>query len=344
MKKIIFSIAILILFAGCSKEERLIDNSHSSLDLYLSDSVANEVSIYDFPSMEVKKANILSNAGITLTSPIQTIREFQRKVYFFAPKDDKMIVFDAKTDTLIKVVDFPFASGPYDISFANPADGFVMFKYAPYIANYDLVFDKIAKYIDGNSAVSSISDYKSYSFLCETVHLSVSVLDNRTYRNDSNIKLTGLPVLSTITSENELLVVTMGYTDTKPGEDPVTTPVQVHFINPDSKSLRYTRALGDKVINANEIVPTDIVSTPLGYSYVTSNKGLIRLDTRNNGNLIDVSKRIFSKIEYNAQIKSLLLLELTGTSVKLVQGSAITGVIVDDIPLPNYTNCFHMSY
>lgn len=344
MKKIILNMAILLLLFGCAKEERVIDNSHSSLDLYLSDSVANDVSIYDYPSMAVKKANLLSNAGINLSSPIQNIREFQRKVYLFAPKDDKMIVFDAKSDTLIAVVDFPTATGPYDISFANPADGFIMFQSAPYIANYDLVFDKIAKYINGTSTVSSISDYKSYSYLCETQNMNISILDNRTYTNDGNIKLSGLPVLSTVTSENELLVITMGYTSSKPNEDPITTPVQVHFINPDSKTLRHTRDMGDNVINSYEIVPTDIVSTSLGYSFVTSNKGLIRLDTRNNGNLIDVSKRIFSRIEYNAQIKSLLLLELTGTAVNLVQGSATTGVLVGSISLPIYTNCFHLSY
>jgi hypothetical protein len=50
-----------------------------------------------------------------------------------------MFVFDAVSDTLLAESEFPLGSGPFDIGFANVADGFILFKFAPYITNYDLV-------------------------------------------------------------------------------------------------------------------------------------------------------------------------------------------------------------
>jgi hypothetical protein len=292
--------------------------------------------------MEISKANILANAGVTIDSPVSNIREFQKRIYILVPGEDKMFVFDAVSDTLLAESEFPLGSGPFDISFANVADGFVMFKYAPYITNYDLVFNKSARTLDGNSLVTSMVDYGSYSFLTESQSQTIGILDNRTYRRDGEIQVTGIPVLSAITSENELFVVTQGYTS-QSGDTPVTIPSQAHFINPDDRSLRISKEMGDNVINANEVVPTDLATTPIGYAFVTSNKGLLRLDTRNNGSMIDVSKRIFTRIEYNAQRNGLYLLEHSDGGVKLAEASATNGRVVGDIDLPNSANCFHLS-
>lgn len=343
MKKIILLILLALLVISCGKEERVIDNSVVSLALYLADSVTNDVSIYHYPTMEISKANLLASAGITINSPISNIREFQKRIYIFVPGEDKMYVFDAISDTLLAESEFPFGSGPFDISFANVADGFVMYKYAPYITNYDLVFNKSARTIDGKSLVTSIVDYGSYSFMTESQTQTVSILDNRSYRRDGEIKLTGIPILSAVTNEKEIFVVSQGYTTQKGEEAPVTIPSQAHFINPNSRTVRFTRDIGDNVINANEVIPTDLATTPLGYAYVTTNKGLLRLDTRNNGGLLDVSKRIFTRIEYNAQRNGLYMLEQLGASVKLAEASAVNGRVVGDVDLPSNTNCFHLS-
>ncbi|PKL79397.1 MAG: hypothetical protein CVV25_08105 [Ignavibacteriae bacterium HGW-Ignavibacteriae-4] len=343
MKKIILLVSLTLFFISCGKEERVIDNSVVSLDLYLADSVTNDVTIYNYPSMEISKANLLANAGITISSPISNIREFQKRIYILIPGEDKMIVLDAVSDTLLAVSDFPFGSGPFDISFANVADGFVMFKYAPYITNYDLVFSKSARTLDGKSLVTSIVDFGSYSFMTESQTQRVRVLDNRTYRSDGEIQLTGIPILSAITSESELFVVSQGYTTQVGEEAPVTIPTQIHFINPIDRTVRYTREMGDNLINANEVIPTDLATTPIGYAFVTTNKGMLRMDTRNNGNFFDVSKRIFTRIEYNSQRNGLYMLEFTASGTKLAEASAVNGRVVGDIEIPISTNCFHLS-
>ena len=43
MKKIILILIITLGLASCEKEERVIDNSKISLDLYLADSITNDV-------------------------------------------------------------------------------------------------------------------------------------------------------------------------------------------------------------------------------------------------------------------------------------------------------------
>ncbi len=343
MKKIILLISLSLLIISCGKEERVIDNSVVSLALYLADSVTNDVSLYKYPSIELSKPNILASAGITINSPVSNIREFQKRIYILVPGEDRMFVFDAVSDTLLAESEFPSGSGPFDISFANVADGFVMFKYAPYITNYDLVFNKSARTLDGKSLITSIVDYGSYSFMTESQSQTVSILDNRSYRRDGEIQLTGIPILSAITNENEVLVICQGYTTQKGEEAPVTIPAQAHFINPNDRTLRFTRELGDNVIKATEVIPTDLTTTPLGYGYVTSNKGLLRLDTRNNGSMIDVSKRIFTRIEYNAQRNGLYLLEHIASGAKIAEASAVNGRVVGDVEIPSSTNCFHLS-
>lgn len=343
MKKILLLITLTIFIISCGKEERVIDNSVVSLGLYLADSVTNDISVYHYPSMEISKANLLTNAGITISSPISNIREFQKRIYILVPGEDKMIVLDAVSDTLLAVNEFPLGSEPFDISFANVADGFIMFRNLQSITNYDLVFNKSANTLDGKSLVTSIVDYGSFSFMTEPQTQSVSVLDNRSYKIDGEIKVTGIPILSAITSESELFVVSQGYTTQVGEEAPVTIPTQVHFINPNDRTVRYTREMGDNFINANEVIPSDLATTPIGYAFVTTNKGMLRLDTRNNGNLFDVSKRIFTRIEYNAQRNGLYMLEHSASGAKLAEASAVSGRVVGDIEIPSSTNCFYLS-
>ncbi|MEZ4725060.1 MAG: hypothetical protein R2863_10440 [Candidatus Kapaibacterium sp.] len=343
MKKIVLILILLLGLISCGKEERLIDNSVVSLSLYLSDSIANDFSIYHYPSLELSKANLLAEAGITLNSPISNIREFQKRIYILVPGDDKMIVFDAVADTLLAVNDFPFNSGPFDINFANVVDGFVMFKYAPYIINYDLVYNKSARTIDGRSLVTSMIDFGNYSFLTESQSLSVSILDNRNYRNDGFIEVSGIPILSAITDQSELFIVSKGYTKLNAENNEETVPSQIHFIDPNSRTIRFTRKMGDNIINANEVIPTDLATTPLGYAYVSTNKGLLRFDTRNNGGLIDVSKRIFSQLEFNAQRNGIYLLENKDSEAKIAEASAVNGRIINNVVVPSSTNRFHLS-
>jgi hypothetical protein len=343
MKKIILLISLTLFIISCGKEERLIDNSVTSLVVYLADSVTNDVSIYNYPTMEISKANLLANVGITISSPVSNIREFQKKIYILVPGDDKMIVLDAMADTIITVNEFPNGSGPFDISFANVVDGFIMFKNVPDITNYDLVFNKSARTLEGVGTIASITEYGSYSFMIKPETQSVSILDNRSYTLDGDIQLTGIPILSAITSENEIFVLSQGYT-TQTGEDaPITIPTQIHFINPNDRTVRFTREMGDNVIKANEVIATDLATTPIGYVFVTTNKGLIRLDVRNNGNLIDVSKRIFTQIEYNALLNGLYMLEHTGSTANIAQASGVNGRVVSEIEIPSSTNCFHLS-
>lgn len=343
MKKIILLISLTLFIISCGKEERLIDNSVVSLNLYLADSVTNDISLYHYPSMEISKANLLANVGISISSPVSNIREFQKRIYILVPGEDKMIVLDAIADTLLAVSEFPVGSGPFDISFANVVDGFIMFKNAPNITNYDLVFNKSARTLEGIGTINSMTDFGSFSFMTKSETQSVSILDNRSYKIDGEIQLTGIPILSAITKENEVLVISQAYTTQTGEEAPVTIPTQAHFINPNDRTLRYTREMGDNVIKAKEVMPTDLATTPLGYAYVTTNKGLLRLDTRNNGSLIDISKRIFSRIEYNAQRNGLYLLEHTGSVTNLAEASAVNGRVVGDVELPSSTNCFHLS-
>ncbi|MFA7325849.1 MAG: hypothetical protein WC121_04235 [Candidatus Kapaibacterium sp.] len=343
MKKILLLITLTLFIISCGKEERVIDNSVVSLGLYLADSVTNDISVYHYPTMEISKANLLANAGISISSPISNIREFQKRIYILVPGEDKMIVLDAVSDTLLAVNEFPLGSEPFDISFANVADGFVMFRNLQSITNYDLVFNKSARTLEGKSLITSIVDYGSFSFMTEPQTQSVSVLDNRSYKIDGEIKVTGIPILSAITSESEVFVVSQGYTTQVGEEAPVTIPTQVHFINPNDRTVRYTRDMGDNFINANEVIPTDLATTPIGYAFATTNKGLLRLDTRNNGNLFDVSKRIFSRIEYNAQRNGLYMLEHLVSGAKIAEASAVSGRVVGDIEIPRSTNCFHLS-
>ena len=83
MKKIILILIITLGLASCEKEERVIDNSKISLDLYLADSITNDVSIYDYPAMEVVKSDLLKSTPALLYVNLSTIINFTSFFHHF---------------------------------------------------------------------------------------------------------------------------------------------------------------------------------------------------------------------------------------------------------------------
>ncbi len=336
MIKSIFFIILLALFAlSCNKEERLIDNSVNANDLYFANSETNDVSIYEYPAMKLLRADLLESNGVDNNSPISNIREFQNKVYIIIPDEDMMVVFDSEADTLIAVNQFPKAYGPVDISFTNIADGFVSFQNAPNVANYDLVYNEIVRYIDGSSAISSINSIGSFIYLTEPQSSSISVVDIRNYQESAEITLQTPPKIASITSKNELIVVT----DKQSNEDG-QIPAKIHYINPGSNTIRASFDFGDTRINANDIENYDILSTSLSFTFVATNLGLIRIDNRVDDRFVNITDRQFSQIEYGPNFDSIFLLEQIGNSSNLVVSNSRSGALVDEVVLPANTNRF----
>jgi len=303
--------------------------------LYVANSETNDVSIYEYPAMKLLTADLLESNGIENNSQISNIREFQNKVYILVPDENKMVVLDSEADTLIAVNQFPDASGPMDINFTNIADGFVSFRNAPYIANYDLVYNEIVRYIDGSSTISSINSVGSFVYLTEPQSSSISVVDIRNYRESAQINLPTPPAMASITSKNELIVVT----DKQSNEDG-QIPAKIHYINPGSNTIRASFDFGDTRINANDITTNDILSTTLSFTFVATNLGLIRIDNRVDDRFVNITDRQFNQIEYGPNFDSILLLEQVGNSSNLVISNSRSGALVDEIVLPANTNRF----
>lgn len=332
--KILISLLALI-FISCNKEERLIDNSVNANDIYIANSETNEVSIYEFPAMTLLVDKLLESNGVDISSNISNIREFQGKVYILVPDESKMFVFDSEADTLIKTNEFPNSSGPNDISFSNIADGFVTFKNAPYVANYDLVYNEIVRYIDGGSVINSINSAGSFVYLTEPQSSSVSVIDIRNYRESNQIDLPIPPTVSSITSGNELLVVS-----NRISNENNQIPAQIHYINTGSNTLRESFEFGDARINANNLESYDILSTSLSYTFVATNLGYIRIDNRVDNRFAIITERQFEQIEYGPNFESILLLERNEDNSNLVISNSKSGAIVDEVSLPANTNRF----
>lgn len=335
IKSAFLLLTLAVLSLSCNKEERLIDNSVNANDLYLANSESNDVSIYEYPAMKLLKADLLESNGIDNNSSISNIREFQNKVYIVIPNENKMVVLDSEADTLIAVNQFPDSSGPVDISFTNIADGFVTFRNAPNVANYDLVYNEIVRYIDGSSTISSINSIGSFIYLTEPQSNSISVVDIRNYQESAEIKLPTPPKTASITSKNELIVVT-----DKHSNDDDQIPAKIHYINPGSNTIRASFDFGDTRINANDVTTNDIMSTSLSFTFAATNLGLIRIDNRVDDRFVSITDRQFGQIEYGPNFDSLLLLEQIGNSSNLVISNSRSGALVDEIVLPANTNRF----
>lgn len=335
MKTKCLILLIAILSFSCNKEERLIDNSVNANDIYLANSETNDVSIYEFPAMTLLVPDLFESNDIEINSNISNIREFQGKVYILVPDESKMIVFDSEADTLIKVNEFPNSSGPNDISFSNIADGFVTFENAPYVANYDLVYNEIVRYIDGSSIINSINSAGSYVYLTEPQSSSISVLDIRNYRESNQIDLSSPPNIASITSRNELLVVS-----NRISNENNQIPSRIHYINTGANTVRESYDFGDNRINANDLESYDILSTSLSYTFVSTNLGLIRIDNRVDDRFVTITDRQFEQMEYGPNFESILLLERNGSNSNIVVSNSKSGAIVDEVNLPMNTNRF----
>lgn len=341
--KYLLGIFTILLLISCSNEDRVVDNSIISFDLYLADSISNDFSLYDYPSMELKKEGVLSSHDISLNTPIRNIREYLNKLYIMVPGDDKMIVYDRLADSIVKVNNLNTGSGPSDITFANASDAFISFNNAPYTFVYDLVFNEVTRGVDGKGFARSISTFGRNVYIANFGSSTVGVLDTRDFIKVKDIEVSPLPILTGVTESNEILVISLG--GNKNPENGELGETTASFINPESNTLRNSVVLGNFVKSPTEMIPIDIALTPLDFAFMITNLGLIRLDTRNNASLYDIDDvSTYKQVEYSAQDDTILVLNNKNSGPTLVQFSELEANILNEYSLPQNVNHFHLSY
>jgi YVTN family beta-propeller protein len=264
IKFTILFFSLLIIFS-CSNEEIFIDNykNDSEYVFQCDENSLNKLSMLDTSISSVDLGEI--NIG-----KIDVIKKFRNKYYLISTQQNKIFVYSNKL-IFINEVDYSHLGiTPIDICFPNATDGYVIHKNDSIITILDLtnnIISGIQINIDGMP--EKIDGIGNQIYVTIPAKNLVDVIDTRTNKVETSISIENRPTFVEITNDgmNAVIVSTgNGKIENTPSEK---TEARVTIIDVTNHSIKTNFILGNNSENSQNILPTNITSTPKNI-YITA--------------------------------------------------------------------------
>lgn len=327
MYKIFSMVILLVLLFSCSSEERLIDNSKTNLNLYGATN-NGEVYIMNYENKELTNTNILEEFNIP-NDRVKKFREFKNKIYVIFETHNFIFVYDKVDPSESFKIDFQNNEVVSDIVFSNVSDAFILFEDKIYVQIYDLVNKKVAGAISLNFPLNHIVAYENKVYVSSTDAAKCFVIDVRTY-NKTNELTTGNNISKLlITGLNELLVIE---------NSDESNPAYARYFDLETYNQIELFEIGNNLKSADEILIQDGTITPLDFSFLITNNGMLRLDLRVRNRIFDLNDNIYNQIYYSSQVNGLFLLNESALSLDVADAN--DGKLIGNLGLPLRTESF----
>jgi YVTN family beta-propeller protein len=313
----IFGIAlalVLTAIAGCSRPERIIDNSQDEWKiLTATDAVPSALTLIHQPDGVIISSDIFSKVnGSPLSGKISKIVEFRENLYLLIPSAFQIVVVD-KDYKKRTVIDLS-ASGriPTDIAFGNATTAYIAHENDTTVSVLDITNFKIARSITVGNHPIAIAAIGNQIFVANQASNTVSQIDTRTNTVVATHAVAPAPtfVQPNINNGHEVIVLSLG--SGKIDSDPKSAPVAT-FIDSARIIIQATK-LDNELFGGVDANPIGMVLSSLDWIFIPVQKGVIQLDSRDKIAANLVLEQEYSRIFYNFRRDELLLLNnTTGT-------------------------------
>lgn len=303
---------IVVAIAGCTRPERIIDNSVDEWKiLAATDAAPSALALLRQPDGEVTSSDIFAKTnGSPLPGKVAKIIEFRENLYLLVPSTFQIIVV-GKDYKQVASVDLSASQRiPSDIAFGNATTAYVAHENDTTVSVMDIVNFTIARSITVGKRPIAIAAIGNQIFVANQASNTVSQIDTRT---NSVVATHQVPTAPTFIQPNiknghEVVVLSLGAGKI---DNEVKTTAALTFI--DSSRIITKVTTLDDVSNGGSISghPMGMVISTQDWAFIAVQNGVIRFDIRDKETYTLELEQEFSRIFYNFRRDELLLLNNT---------------------------------
>jgi DNA-binding beta-propeller fold protein YncE len=336
MKKIIFLVLIISIAAGCTSDEKIINNieTSSSVLVAVNDGLPR-ISLYNMEGESVTTDDVIpENYRILPGSKITAFKEYRNRLYIAVPAENRIIALNINDFSLAYNIDFSETGfEPYDFCFPNATDCYVTDRADARAAIIDLTNHEIARYFPLSGKAEKIDSYGNQVYAVLKEANKVSIIDTRFRSEQVALDVAPRPVFVRFTAEkNEGLVISEGYGKGETEEAP--SPAMVTYFNTQTREKLSEIELGFGGFDPLLQKPYGLAVTPREWGYVPTGEALFRLDTKNRDRVNLVIKKEYLFIYYHFPTQLIYLVEKSGGLTKLITAEQNSGDLLEDFIIP----------
>lgn len=323
----VFSLCIL----GCSPDDPLINDGAVSWNSLIVYEGANSVSVVSLPSKSTQSSVVFPTS--LFQNPNLKIAYFRDKIYVLSPLEEAMYIVKDKSFLIEDTISFTDSDlQPNAITFANATTAYISFNNSPTVGVFDLTVNRAVSSITIESPASDISSFENKVFVTCPKNNTVSIIDTR---SNSVVQVLGThdaPTFVGVDIDNRLVLVLCAgqgkSSDTL--QNPVEkTRMKLAYIDPVTNSLITQTDMIVTQANPNGAIPTSFAVTERYRAYVTTNQGLIRVNTFSKSAAIRVNQNVYATIQYNIRRGELILLQQRTNGSTIFTADRLTGTTLE---------------
>lgn len=324
-----------ILINSCSPEDKLIDNTTNNYKVMIITDESNPVKYLKFPENQIEEDNNSNKINQVLKDiSISKVKYFLNKIYFLADNQSSIYVFDKSNYELLTKYEFG-ANIPIDIVFSNATDAYVIYKsmaMSPLPNNkiglIDIYFNKFVKDIElnENANITSIIS-NSYNLYLTLDSKKLVRFDTRDNEIKEEVKIRNICNLSTFTTRNDLLFCIEG-------DEQNNLNSTLIFVNPNDFKNQTEVELTFREIDPKKIQFRSIANSPKDYSFISTNLGLMQLDTRSKSKPYYLSNDEYNYCRYLSRNRRVLYVKNSATGTTINFADDEYGEVKSSINLP----------
>lgn len=338
--------AFIFFLAACQKEENVINADGGNWDLLMANS-QNQLAHYEMPGLELISSDILSDAGISISSPIENIVDFNN-LYIFVPNEYKIIVLDKVELNEVATIDFSEKQfEPINITFANATDAYVIYKNTNTVSLIDITAWVPTRDIQLSGTPTDIASSGNQIFIPLQNINRLAIVDSRSKAVEAEIQtepaptfIDRVPIINTEQEPDRMMLTCLG--NGKINEIANSSAV-VSFVDVASRSITSTLQIDAIQAAGNDNKPIGAVVTDNKWGFVINENSFFQVDGLSESTVRFISSLSFTKIHYDSNENFLLALGETAGSKEIFICNPVSGVARDAIEVPQDIN-FIISY
>ena len=310
---LILAISIIAMtIAGCTRPERIIDNSVDEWKiLATTDAAPSALALLRQPDGEVTSSDVFAKTnGSPLPGKVTKIIEFRENLYLLIPSAFQIIVVNRDYKQVASIDLSTSQRIPSDIAFGNATTAYIAHENDTTVSVLDIVNFTVARSITVGKRPIAIAAIGNQIFVANQASNTVSQIDTRTNTVVATHQVPTAPtfIQPNIKNGHEVLVLSLGAGKI---DSEVKTAAAISFI--DSARIITKVTTLDDVLNGGSIDghPVGMAISTQDWAFIAVQNGVIRFDIRDQETYTLELDQKFTGIFYNFRRDELLLLNNT---------------------------------
>lgn len=311
----------LVLLNACSFDEKTIDSTKEHYRIFVFDNKDKTDYFFTVTDLENPEKDMISKeGGNKISTDVSALRYFREEVYFIAPAQGKVLVFNSSNLKSTGEIDCSsFGISPKDIAFhAGATSAFIIGKNSNQVLVVNLPERRVTNTITLPDTIGGIAISGPSIFVTLTNLNKTAIIDNQTLKISTYIDITDHPELIHVSADGSKMFIIAPGTGSYESFAPVDAYCYIYNVIERTLIKKVKLEIKPKVM-ATVFRPKFITVTSKNLLYLSDGEYLISLDILRNYRLKKYTETNISSLYYSKEFDGLFITKQSAPGMEFIE-------------------------